>query len=235
MSTTTQTAPGAATLVSVTLENGQVVNAMTPERVLAIINGMATKGKSFGPADDGRYIQGLTIQGQGNLFNGPLGPVVIYNVDAISEIAMQSPKALELEAAIAVAMVSGDLLQVHNACRAYLNHCTISFNTPASAPLFSKGSLVQAQVRFINRAAEEGKPEVRIMTVEKVIRQEAERLTPKFGLAKKTFGFLSTSRSAAEIPVVTPAAETPAVVEGTTPVTEESTPAAIAAAIDSLA
>ena len=183
----------------VTLDNGQTVQALTPERLVAIVNGMIAKGKVLTVGDDGRYLKGLSIQGNGNPFEGPIGLRFIYNVDVVSHVAMGSPKALEAEKAISVAMEHGDVLEIHNACRAYLNAVTISFNEASRK--FENGQLISARVRVVT--TDNGT----LISLEKAVAQAAEVLVARPELKHK-FSFMN--RADAELPENTVEATSPA-------------------------
>ena len=173
----------------VTLENGSQVQALTPERLEQIVNGMIAKGKILTMADDKRYIKGLAIQGNGNAYEGAIGLRFIYNVDLLSQVAMTAPKAVAALEAIHQSLADGaDLLSIHNACRAYLNAVTVSFSVATQA--FNAGELVQASVRTVT--TENGS----LITLEKVTAQAAEVLKARPEL-KMSFGF---KRNAVELP-----------------------------------
>jgi hypothetical protein len=176
----------------VTIENGTQVQAITPDRLEAIVNGMIAKGKVLTMDDNGRYIKGMSIQGNGNAHEGAIGLRYIYNVDCISHVAMSGPKAIEAEKAIAAALENGDLLAIHNACRDYLNAVTVSFSVPAQS--FERGQLITAQVRTVT--TDNGS----LITLEKVVAQQAEALKARPDL-KKTFSF--SNRAAVELPDTT--------------------------------
>jgi hypothetical protein len=168
------------TIQMVVLENGTTVQALTPERLEAIVNGMIAKGKVLTMEDDKRYIKGIAIQGDGNAHEGNIGLRYIYNVDLVSMVATQGPKAIAAQAAINAALETGDLLAVHNACREYLNAVTVSFSVPSRT--FNRGDLVRAQVRTVT--TENGS----LITLEKISAEPAEALKARPEL-KVTFTF----------------------------------------------
>lgn len=173
----------------VTLENGSQVQALTPERLEQIVNGMITKGKILTMADDARYIKGVSIQGNGNAHEGAIGLRYIYNVDLLSQVAMSAPKAVAALEEIYKSLADGaDLLSIHNACRAYLNAVTVSFSVATQA--FNAGQLIQASVRTVT--TENGS----LITLEKVKAQDAEVLKARPDL-KVSFNF---KRDAVELP-----------------------------------
>jgi hypothetical protein len=132
---------------------------------------MIAKGKVLTAGDNGRYIKGITVQGDGNAFEGKLGLRYIYNVDLVSMVALEGPKATAAAAAIDTALENGDLLAVHNACRQYMNAVTVSFN--ATSKQFSSRDLVKAQVNVVT--TDNGS----LITLDKVAAEAAEKLTAR--------------------------------------------------------
>lgn len=164
--------PAVAPRVMVTLEDGRSVQAMTPEVVQNIVDGMMKKGKALTQAHDGKLIEGIKVIGDGNFVESKIGPRFIYNTDLLSEVAFSGNKlqeaADEMNAAIDAA--GGDLLKVHTAGRKFLNALTVSFSVPTAK--FNNGELVQAQVELVT--TERGS----LITLRNVSHQRAERLRP---------------------------------------------------------
>jgi hypothetical protein len=156
--------------VYVTLPNGNSVQALTIARVNAIIKGMIKNGKVLTGADNGKYVKGVKVIGDGNAFDGAIGLRYIYNVDLISDVAYNSnsPKKAQALAAIQEAKKTGDLLAMHNACREFLNAITVSFSV-ASAQ-FSNNQLIKAQVELVT--TDNGS----LLTLRNISAQEAETL-----------------------------------------------------------
>lgn len=196
-----QTTTPAATQerVYVTLEDGRSVPALTIDRVNSIINGMVKNGKVLTAEDNGKYIKGLKIVGDGNAYSGPIGLRYIYNVDLLSHAAYtgNGPKKMEALAAMQKAKQSGDLLEMHNACREFMNAITVSFSLPSQK--FTNNQLIKAQVDVVT--TDNGS----LITLKNVAEMEAETLKPraeiKYDLSALVDGFNPTELISKKAPI----------------------------------
>lgn len=130
--------------------NGAVIAALTLESVGNIINGM----QHFDRKDAGVLYKNLKVTGNGNEMkayvneNGKVVPASwIYNVNAVSKVAMQTPAAQEAFAKAVAAEKAGDHETAHDAFREFLNKATVSFNSRSQQ--FVNGQMVQGILTLI--------------------------------------------------------------------------------------
>lgn len=154
MNQTAQSTPTAqrtpAPQVPMVTRNGAVIPALTLESVSNIIKGM----QHFDRKDAGQLYKNLKVTGNGNEMkayvndNGKVVPAsFIYNVNAVSKIAMQTPAATEAFAKAVAAEKAGDQETAHDAFREFLNKATVSFNSRSQQ--FVNGQLVQGILTLI--------------------------------------------------------------------------------------
>lgn len=136
--------------VPMVTRNGQLVPALTLERVGNIIKGMEPLGRK----DAGQLYENFKVTGDGNFMDSYVsasGKIVpaswIYNINRVSEIGMSSPAAIEAYTKGVAAEQAGDSELAHDAFRDFLNKATISFNARTQA--FSKDQLVQGVLTLI--------------------------------------------------------------------------------------
>lgn len=190
------TAQEARTMITL---GGKTFEALTPTRIDAMVAGMTKKGKELRMEHAGKRIKGIKVIGDGQPFDGPIGRRYIYNVDLLSEVAFEGPKAQAAFETLVAAVESGNATaeEIHNCCREYMNAITVSFSIPSKK--FQSGELVVASVEAIT--TKNGN----LLTLNNVIAVEAEALkaepAKKFSLAKLLGDRLATELVSTPAPV----------------------------------